>query len=165
MLKKIVPLIALTLSLTAIAQDSGLVEGATGRGVAESRDMRRGEFEFRVGRFEREGNSKVLGRFSIAVTGDSRARLVRINSREVPRLAVEGNVANFAGLALLTFRTENGDRRVEGRVEVRAVDNKPKDGEGDPDVVSVRFVSRDGNLTYDFAGGVRRGDVFVKDNS
>lgn len=158
MLKKLGLVILASVSLVAVAQN-GFVEGAHGRGVAVNREGQRAVVRFEVARVRREGQEMVRGWLNL----NSRTERATVEiSMRCERLAVTGSVAEWAGPGRIAIRTRDGVRRMEGRVQCRAADNR-REGQGDPDTINVAFSGRD-NFSWTFAGAIREGQIIVKDN-
>jgi hypothetical protein len=160
MLKKIGFVLVASFSLAAVAQN-GIVEGAWGRGILQSREGVGAATSFEVARFSRESEVRVAGRLHFASRTERAA--IELNSVRIERLAVNGAVAEFAGFARGVVRTSDGPRRVEGRIQVRVQDRR-REGQGDPDTFSITFANRDNSFVYNYAGLVRDGDFRVKDD-
>ncbi|GMV88850.1 MAG: hypothetical protein AMXMBFR81_17810 [Chthonomonas sp.] len=121
-------------------------------------------FGFEVRKFVRDGHELVRGHFTLeSHVGRNDSAGFSIVAREIGELRVAGNEATFQGPAVLRVRTARGFRTVPGNVRVIVQDNGvPANSEDPKDRLSVRFVSRDGDLVREIAGLVIRGDAAVR---
>lgn len=132
-------------------------EFAAGTGRAVSREDRAGQFSFRI---HQAGTNPAEGRFELTVETPRDGHRVNILMRQPRMFEVNSNAAIWRGPSVLRVRTRNGERTVEGALEVRVVDN----GQPEPnrvDTLAVHFDARDNEFDYHFAGAVRRGNIEV----
>lgn len=161
-LKKLGLMAILSFALTAVAQDH-VIEAVHGMGLAVAHGGQEAHFAVRAARLRTEHGEVVRGRFEFRTRSEHRA--IGIECRAVERLGTRGNVAEFGGRAVMSVRTNEGGRRIEGVITGRAVDNRRGDGHGEADHLAVRFRSHDGSVVFEFAGAVRHGDIVVKSRS
>jgi len=163
--------IAATLIATfCLAQSITIIEGAYGKGRAESRDGRIAEFDFEVARRQdATGVITVGGRSLFAQVANRAGRAVRIEMKPLNITTVVNTtkVAEFGGNAVLVVQPERAGgepHRVEGRAYVRVEDNTgPVTGPVEhPDVYRIHFQAAKGDLVFDFLGAVRNGNLSVK---
>jgi hypothetical protein len=145
---------------SAFAQDCS-VQGAEGAGMLQTRDGRTGEFRMSVAKRTCGDESRLGGAFSFSTFNREARTGISIELRHLRELSVEGNAAGFAGSAVMLVRTTQGAERVEGALSVRATDRRRAGQEGEPDLLSLRFVTATTNRVFEFAGAVARGDLVV----
>ncbi|MBC8065209.1 MAG: hypothetical protein H7Y17_10290 [Chlorobia bacterium] len=141
---------------------AGVLQFAEGRGNARSEDGRRAGFHFNARKLTNGEQVRKSGTAVFEISDRETLDGVRINMRELRDINVDGHFARFEGPGGIRFRTRRGVVERQGQVFVSARDNRKPDGPVEPrDRVSVRFVAREGNLTYAFEGVVGDGDVAV----
>lgn len=167
MTKGVAGLLLICAAALGLAQAQGVA--THGRGVLGTFDpgsevRRMYQFGFEVGKIVRDGHELIRGHFSLeSQVGRGDAEGFSIIAREIGQLRVAGNEAMFQGPAVLRVRTARGFRTVPGSVRVVVQDNGvPANNEDPKDRLSVRFVSRDGDLVREIAGLVVRGDAAVR---
>ncbi|MGQ9902038.1 MAG: hypothetical protein ACUVR1_07475 [Fimbriimonadales bacterium] len=154
-------------AVAAIAYAQALtVRGAFGFGYAGAPDADRpnAQFSFSVKQAEFNAQTRLGGGFAITVRDSD--QLVTIYMPKVEQLTVdtENKQAEFSGAAYAFVRTRQGYQRARGTLVVSVADlRNPRDGEGDPDTITVAFYtdSDSEEPTYTYQGVVLRGDIVV----
>lgn len=151
--------------LIATALAAGILQGASGRGVAVGQPGVTGAFGFEIRKAEQDGQVRLGGHFEITVreAATRRARTIRMSK---PTEVVFGDNlqrAFFAGKGfMLSVNEQNQLRRLLGEVKVRVVDRRQPPTPGEPDLIRVTFVPDDPNApTFTFDGQVRDGDIRI----
>ncbi len=149
------------------AQDDRVVQLVQGRGNAVARDGRRAEFNFEVGSHKGKDEKVVTrGRFEFNQVKSDKARPVRIVAEMIPKLMTKESNGWFESRAMMVVVTENGPKRIPGNVKVHVADLvKPKDESDKKDILEVAFKAAEGDLTFEFGGAVRKGDIRVRAGS
>lgn len=170
-MKKLTTLSLVVLTTFVLAQQGGPRPRfiAHGKGVAQSEDGRRAEFQFEVAKAVNGEQSRVRGMSKFTQVRGENTPPVHIIVRNARNLVVNEHVAEFGGPAILEAppATAGGQpRRLEGHAAFRVEDRKLPDGGADQpkDLYRVHFVSANNEVTFDFAGVVGRGDLVVKTN-
>jgi hypothetical protein len=167
-MKRFTILAIAALTTMSIAQQAGgppPIAVTHGKGVAGSEDKRIAEFDFEVAKFKnKEGKEEVRGRFHMTQKPGENIPGAMIGIRMVGGLGVNDNKAEFGGKAVVEVRTKDGVKRIEGMASVNVVDQvRPNEqGSEKKDLIRVQFKSKNGEVTYEFKGAVRRGDLVVR---
>lgn len=164
-MKKIGSLLFLALTVLATAQTPTL-EGTRGRGVATTSDARVGHFRFEIARATREDQSRLRGTFVFAQAGrpGTDVRAVEIRMENPAELRVAAPRASFSGRAVMIVPTgPTTFRRLPGRLHVIVSDTKkPTDAIGTtPDTIALKFTNAEAEVSFEFSGRVREGDLVV----
>jgi len=165
-MKKFSSLLLASLAVLAVAQ-SPTTEGTRGRGVAVAPESRIGNFRFEVVRASLNDRTRLVGGLTFFQVGRPAAnvRPVEIRLENAVDLKVVDNKATFGGRAIMLVSTTNNQvRRIPGRLQVAVTDSRKP---GDPstgtavDTFALRFVNPEANISFDFAGHVKEGDLAV----
>lgn len=157
-------LFGLMLAASSVFATECTLEGAFGRGAAVDRNNQVGYFGFGVAEITcDDGTHHLKGSFGFQTFNRERRVAIGIFMPEVENLEVNGaenREAAFGGKAVLVIRSDRGEQRVPGTVEVHVADRR-RGGQGEPDLLALRFVPEGGGDEFTFAGEVRFGDIFV----
>lgn len=167
MLRKWLWMGVLMVASAAMAQ-TYTVKGSTGWGTAVNENNKPAQFRYEVKKvINNDTQRHVLDGFFHFTTANPETRtvvkmdLVRLTGYG-QQIGDAGKVAEFKGLAVLSISTPRGGRRVRGEVTVVVKDNRaPGVQEGEPDAIKLRFVSRETDKPFAFAGKVVRGDLVI----
>ncbi len=162
--RKLMIVSSVVLASVALAQNAG-VAGAKGRGVAANGDGLKGAFNFEVKKAVRpNGSSEVGGKFVWEARIPATNTSVRIEMPKCREFAKNENVAEFGGPAVMVVKRNGESKRFEGPLNVRVVDNRPPNAPPNSDArdrIRLGFRAANSDLTYQFEGLVREGDIEV----
>ncbi|MFN8219458.1 MAG: hypothetical protein U0S12_04925 [Fimbriimonadales bacterium] len=147
------------LAVAAVAAYAVIVDGAIGRGVAVNADGVRGRFDFHVRKVVDGDRTRVLGGGTFGISNREDARRLAITFM-ADRFAVNGTVAEFGGPGLRVVWANGVRREVRGRVSVR-VNDRFRDGAGDPDQFAIGFDAPGTEHDTVFRGAVAEGGLSV----
>lgn len=153
--------IGLILTASSVFAQSCTVQGAEGGGTVLSHDGRAGEFRMGVAKRTCGDESRMHGAFQFGTFNREARTGMHISLLQLRELNVDGNQASFSGAAVMVVRTPQGSERVEGALTVRATDRRRPGQDGEPDLLSLRFVTSNTNRVFEFGGAVARGDIVV----
>lgn len=162
MLKKLLGVAAVSL-IVAVGAMADTAQGSRGRGTAVGEGGVPSHFRYEALKVEHDGHVRVGGWLShMQPPGDNRPP-VNIMCRMVREVAVSGehnNLCAFSGPGVLTTRRNGHVVQIQGMVGVH-VNDRFREGQGDPDMYAVAFKNRNGETIYTFAGLVRDGGLSV----
>lgn len=156
------PLILSFAMFAAIALADGILAGSYGKGSAVTTDGRIASFDYsETKRTASNGSQKFEGKLRFEQRQNDHGRYVLIEMSAADALGVSGNVCEFGGRGRLTILVNKKPASFGGRAYVRAVDRRNLEHPNlDADQFRIRFIGEK-DLTFDFEGLVREGDLKV----
>lgn len=162
--KKLMIVSSVIIASVALAWDAS-VGGAKGRGVAVNADGLRGAFNFEVKKATRaNGEPEVGGKFVWEARVPATNTSIRIEMPRCREFGANERVAEFGGPAVMVVKRGNESKRFEGPLAVRVVDDRPKNAPPSSelrDKIRINFRALRSDVTYNFEGLVREGDIEV----
>lgn len=164
-MKRSTILAAMTIAAMSFAQSTAPDRLAMthGDGVAQSADGRVAKVNFEAVKVKANGAEVVRGNLKFQQVANSAGRLVHVGIKMVSALGVTDNKAEFAGAGVLETQREGRAVRLEGKVVVNVIDNrKPTDAAtAQKDGFRLRFKANNSDVTFEFTGVIREGDLVV----
>lgn len=156
-MKKLTILGVVAASSLALAAFSGVL--SEGHGGALARDGRVATFDYRIGLNE---SGQAQGQLRFEQVANEHGRRVVIEMGMPAGASADAPRCHFRGPGVLSTVDAAGNRHTaRGAIEVSVADLHTRTHPDGVDRFEIHFTGREGNVSYEFAGAVKRGDLFV----